>query len=170
MTSGWPARPVWAAPSSSSGILRGIHPQALTERGLAAALHELAECCPLPVGSDIDLPERPPQAVETAAYFAAAEALANVFKHSGATRADITARVGDGLLTVDIRDNGRGGARHEGTGLTGMADRVGVVDGTIRLSSPQGGPTLVRVEIPCSPPTTTTPTPRPPATTTPGPR
>lgn len=144
-------------------LIRGIHPQVLTERGLAAALHELAECCPLPVGTDIDIPERPSQAVETAAYFAAAEALANTLKHSGADRADITARLTDGMLTVDIRDNGRGGARY-GTGLIGLADRVGVTDGTIRLSSPLGGPTLVRVEIPCSPPTTTTSTPRLPAT------
>ncbi|WP_436776346.1 histidine kinase [Yinghuangia sp. YIM S09857] len=151
-------------------LIRGIHPQVLTERGLAAALHELAECCPLPVGTDIDLPERPPQAVETAAYFAAAEALANTLKHSGADRADIAARLTDGLLTVDIRDNGCGGARCEGTGLTGIADRVGVTDGTLRLSSPPGGPTLVRVEIPCSLPATITRTPPPPATTTPKPR
>jgi signal transduction histidine kinase len=131
-------------------LIRGIHPQVLTNRGLGAALYELAEFCPLPVGTDIDLPHRPPQAVETAAYFAAAEALANALKHSGADDIRITARLRNGSLTVDVEDNGRGGASFaDGTGLTGLADRVAVVDGTLRLSSPAGGPTVVRVEIPC---------------------
>ncbi|MCF2531398.1 histidine kinase [Yinghuangia sp. KLBMP8922] len=134
-------------------LIRGIHPQALTDRGLGAALRELAEFCPLPVGTDIRLPHRPPQAVETAAYFAAAEALANALKHSGADDIRITAGLRRGRLTVDVEDNGRGGARiSDGTGLTGLADRVAVVDGTLRVSSPPGGPTLVRVEIPCPAP------------------
>jgi signal transduction histidine kinase len=131
-------------------LIRGIHPQVLTDRGLAAALYELAECSPLAVATDIDLPRRLPQAVETAAYFAAAEALANVLRHSGADTARITARVHGGLLTVEVQDDGRGGALLTGgSGLTGLADRVAVTNGRIRLSSPPGGPTLVRVEIPC---------------------
>ncbi|MFE5332284.1 sensor histidine kinase [Embleya sp. NPDC056575] len=133
-------------------LIRGIHPQVLTDRGLGAALYELAEFCPLPVGTDIDLPHRPPRAVETAAYFAAAEALANALRHSAADHIRLTARVRHGRLTVDVEDDGRGGARlADGTGLTGLADRVAVVDGTIRVSSPPGGPTLVRVTIPCPP-------------------
>ncbi|WP_235618634.1 sensor histidine kinase [Embleya scabrispora] len=133
-------------------LIRGIHPQVLTDRGLGAALYELAEFCPLPVHTDIDLPHRPPQAVETAAYFAAAEALANALRHSAADTIRLTARVRHGRLTVDVEDDGRGGARlADGTGLTGLADRVAVVDGTIRVSSPPGGPTLVRVTIPCPP-------------------
>ncbi|MFI1585917.1 histidine kinase [Embleya sp. NPDC020630] len=133
-------------------LIRGIHPQVLTDRGLGAALYELAEFCPLPVGTDIDLPHRPPRAVETAAYFAAAEALANALRHSAADNIRLTARVRHGRLTVDVEDDGRGGARlADGTGLSGLADRVAVVDGTIRVSSPPGGPTLVRVTIPCPP-------------------
>ncbi|WTW98032.1 sensor domain-containing protein [Streptomycetaceae bacterium NBC_01309] len=140
-------------------LIRGIHPQVLTDRGLGAALHELAEFCPLDVRTDIDLPRRAPQAVETAAYFAAAEALANALKHSGADNLRITARMRHDRLTVDIEDNGRGGARFTdetgesgGTGLTGLADRLAVVDGTVRVSSPPGGPTLVRVTVPCPSP------------------
>ncbi len=90
--------------------------------------------------------------VETAAYFAVCEALANVDKHSGARSARVTAEHGHGRLTVEVRDDGRGGARPAGgSGLTGLADRIAVLDGTLTITSPPGGPTLLRVEIPCEP-------------------
>jgi signal transduction histidine kinase len=89
--------------------------------------------------------------VETAAYFVAAEALANVAKHSGATAAAVTATRDGDTLTLEVCDDGRGGADPaRGSGLTGLADRVSVMDGRMFLSSPAGGPTLVRVELPCS--------------------
>jgi signal transduction histidine kinase len=78
------------------------------------------------------------------------EALANIGRHSGASRAEVTGRHDGGLLALEVRDDGRGGAdAGRGSGLTGLADRVSVLDGTISLSSPPGGPTLLRVEIPC---------------------
>jgi signal transduction histidine kinase len=132
-------------------LIHGIRPQVLADLGLPAALRELADQAPIPVTVRADLGARPPPHVETAAYFVAAEALANVAKHSAATAAEVTAtRVGD-TLTVEVRDNGRGGADPaRGSGLTGLADRVSVVDGHMFVSSPAGGPTLVRVELPCS--------------------
>ncbi|MEH1128947.1 sensor histidine kinase [Micromonospora sp. CPCC 206061] len=131
-------------------LIRGIHPQALTDSGLPAALRELADQSAIPVTVHTELSRRPPAPIETAAYFVAAEALANVSKHSGATSASVTATLDGHVLAVEIRDNGRGGADPgRGTGLTGLADRVSVVDGRMYLTSPAGGPTLIRVEIPC---------------------
>jgi signal transduction histidine kinase len=132
-------------------LIHGIRPQVLADLGLPAALRELADLAPIPVTVRADLAARPPPHVETAAYFVAAEALANVAKHSGATAGAVTA-TGDGdILTLEVRDNGRGGADPaRGSGLTGLADRVSVVDGRMFVSSPAGGPTLVRVELPCS--------------------
>jgi signal transduction histidine kinase len=131
-------------------LIRGIHPPILADRGLAAAVAELADRTPLPVTVDADLPGRLPGHLEGTAYFVVAEALTNVVKHSGATRAEIFLRLNKGSLEVDIADNGRGGADpRAGSGLTGLADRVSVAAGRMYLSSPVGGPTLVRVEIPC---------------------
>ncbi|GAA1546287.1 sensor histidine kinase [Actinomadura kijaniata] len=128
-------------------LVRGIHPSILTDRGLAAAVEALAERSPVPVEVDVALPERPPEGIESAAYFVVAEALANVAKHSRARHARIVIRPG---LSIEVHDDGRGGARvADGTGLQGLADRVAVHDGTVRLSSPPGGPTILRVEIPC---------------------
>jgi signal transduction histidine kinase len=93
-----------------------------------------------------------PGRIENTAYFTVAEALTNVAKHSGATAASVTARQQGGVLAVEVSDNGRGGADPgRGTGLTGMADRVAVTGGRLLLSSPAGGPTLLRVELPCRP-------------------
>ncbi|MFI1941708.1 sensor domain-containing protein [Streptomyces purpureus] len=131
-------------------LIHGIHPQVLTDYGLAAALADAADRSAVPVETDIDIPrlERP---VESAAYFAAGEALANIGKHSGARTARLTARHTGDLLRIDVHDDGCGGAdAARGTGLTGLADRVAVLDGTLTITSPPGGPTLVRVEIPCS--------------------
>lgn len=132
-------------------LIHGIQPQVLTDLGLPAALGELADQSPIPVAVDSDLPGRLPSQVENTAYFVAAEALTNIAKHSGATSASVTARQHHGVLTVEISDNGHGGADpHRGTGLTGLADRVAVTGGRMLLSSPDGGPTLLRVELPCA--------------------
>jgi signal transduction histidine kinase len=131
-------------------LIHGIQPQALTDLGLPAALGELADQSPIPVTVDADLAGRPPSQTEYTAYFVAAEALTNIAKHSGATTATITARQHHGALVIEISDNGHGGADpHRGTGLTGLADRVAVTGGKLLLSSPAGGPTLLRVELPC---------------------
>ncbi|MEV0175736.1 sensor domain-containing protein [Streptomyces sp. NPDC050803] len=131
-------------------LVHGIHPKVLTDYGLDAAVADAADRSAVPVDLDLDLPGRLPQAVESAAYFVVCEALANVAKHSGATRAAVSGGHDDGSLVLRIRDDGRGGAdAGRGSGLTGLADRVSVLDGRLSLSSPPGGPTLLRVEIPC---------------------
>ena len=131
-------------------LIHGIQPQVLTDLGLPAALEELADQSPVPVTVDAHLVGRLPAHVENTAYFAAAEALNNIAKHSGATSAAVTARLRDGVLAVEISDNGHGGADPgRGTGLTGLADRVAVAGGRMLLSSPPGGPTILRVEVPC---------------------
>lgn len=132
-------------------LIHGIQPQILTDLGLAAALDELADQSPVPVSVNADLPGRPPHQTENTAYFVAAEALTNIAKHSDATSAVLTLRQHSDLLTVEISDNGQGGADPErGSGLTGLADRVAVTGGRMLLSSPVGGPTLLRVELPCT--------------------
>ncbi|MDL4772115.1 sensor histidine kinase [Actinomadura xylanilytica] len=139
-----------AALAELRDLVRGIHPSVLTDRGLHAAVESLAERSPVRVEVDARLPARPPEGVESAAYFVIAEALANVAKHSGASAARVTARTDGRTLVLEIRDDGSGGARvSAGSGLQGLADRVAVYDGTVRLSSPPGGPTILRVEIPC---------------------
>ncbi|MEU9605635.1 sensor domain-containing protein [Streptomyces sp. NPDC048057] len=132
-------------------LIRGIHPKILADYGLEAAVADAAERSPVPVDVDLDLPGRPPQAVESAAYFVVCEALANVAKHSGADRAQVRGGHRDGRLFLQVADDGRGGADPgAGSGLTGLADRVSVLDGRLALSSPPGGPTLLRVEFPCA--------------------
>ncbi|MFD3335184.1 sensor histidine kinase [Streptomyces sp. NPDC058700] len=134
-------------------LIHGIHPQVLADYGLGAALADAADRSAVPVDTDMELP-RLPVAVESAAYFAGCEALANIGRHSGATRARITARHVGGVLRLDVEDDGRGGADPAaGSGLTGLADRIAVLDGTLTIMSPEGGPTLLRVEIPCPAPT-----------------
>lgn len=132
-------------------LIRGVHSQVLTDRGLAAAIRDVAGRSPVPADVDVAALGRLSAPVEVTAYYVVSEALANLAKHSGAARASITARVTDGTLAVEVRDDGVGGADPaRGTGLTGLADRVAVVGGRLSLSSPPGGPTLVRVEIPCA--------------------
>jgi len=131
-------------------LIRGIHPQVLSDRGLAAALRELADDAAVPVTVGTDLPGPLPDHVQHAAYFVVTEALTNVAKHAQAASAAVTAQERDGVLVVEVRDDGRGGADSaRGSGLTGMADRVAVADGRMLLSSPPGGPTVLRVELPC---------------------
>jgi signal transduction histidine kinase len=132
------------------GLVRGIHPWLLTDRGLGPALAELAGRCAVPVRTDVDLPARFPPVVESTAYFVVSEALANVDKHSCATRATVTARYARGALTIDVRDDGRGGADPAGgTGLRGLADRAEAAGARLLVASPPGGPTLLRLEITC---------------------
>ncbi|MDR6974846.1 signal transduction histidine kinase [Streptomyces sp. 3330] len=135
-------------------LIHGIHPQVLADYGLEAAVADAADRSPVPV--DVEFARsapRLPQAVEAAAYFVVREALANVARHSGARHARVRAEHRDGrLLVLEVTDDGRGGADSaRGTGLTGLADRVSVLDGRLTLTSPPGGPTLLRVEIPCEP-------------------
>ncbi|MFC7531116.1 sensor histidine kinase [Actinoplanes sp. GCM10030250] len=130
-------------------LIRGVHPKVLTDRGLAAAIGEVASTAPLTVDLDLRLPGRLTPAAEVTAYFVVTEALTNVAKHSGADRAVISAWTERDRLIVEVRDDGCGGADPgSGSGLVGLADRVAVLDGTVTLSSPPGGPTLVHVEIP----------------------
>jgi signal transduction histidine kinase len=129
-------------------LAHGIHPPVL-DRGLGAALATLAARSDPPVELVVDLPERPSAAIETIAYFCAAELLANVAKHSGARHATMEAVHMPGLLRVRVSDDGTGGARLEARGgLAGLADRVRTVDGRLQISSPPGGPTVIAVELP----------------------
>lgn len=140
-------------------LVRGAAPAILLDRGLVAALGAIAGASPIPVSVGGSLPPeaRLPASVERAAYFVVAEALANAVKHSGARRCDVSVdRVADRLV-VEVRDDGSGGAALlPGGGLTGLRDRVEALDGTLALSSPAGGPTVVRVEVPLLAPGGTT--------------
>ncbi|HEU5081930.1 MAG TPA: sensor domain-containing protein [Acidimicrobiales bacterium] len=132
-------------------LVRGIHPVILEDRGLDAALSAVVARSPVPVELSIELPERPPEPVESTAYFVVSEALANVTRHAHATRARVSiARSGDTLI-VEVRDDGVGGADPDrGTGLQGLRDRVVGLGGTMDVLSPAGGPTTVLVELPCA--------------------
>ncbi|OXS30469.1 sensor histidine kinase [Streptomyces sp. XY006] len=133
-------------------LIHNIHPKVLADYGLEAAVCDAADRSAVPVDVDLELPGRLSPAVEATAYFVVCEALANVDRHSGANRAEVSGGHRDGRLCLRIRDDGRGGARAgQGSGLTGLADRVSVLDGRLSLSSPPGGPTLLCVEIPCDP-------------------
>ncbi|MEU2240594.1 histidine kinase [Streptomyces sp. NPDC018338] len=155
-------------------VVRGIHPPILTDRGLTGAVRALAASSGLevdvsvadplsadplsadgPLATDGPLAKdspRAPAAVEAAAYFVVAEALTNAAKHSGAARASVALSRRPAGLSVLVRDEGRGGAEageRGGSGLTGMRRRVAALDGTVRLTSPLGGPTVIEVELPC---------------------
>jgi signal transduction histidine kinase len=136
--------------SELRALVRGIHPPVLAERGLGGAVHALALSLPLPVDLHIDLPGRPSPPVESAAYFAIAEALANVVKHSGANRAWVQLEYDHGRLVVLVGDNGAGGAHpRAGGGLQGIERRLNAFDGMVAVTSPVGGPTQVTMELPC---------------------
>ncbi|MCX4851625.1 sensor histidine kinase [Streptomyces sp. NBC_00893] len=134
-----------------SSLVRGLHPAVLDELGLDAAMSGLAARAPLPVRLRVEMPRRAAPAVEAVAYFVVSEALTNVAKHAReATRAEVTVTQLGGILRVAIADDGLGGADPGGgSGLTGLAQRVRSVDGTFRMSSPVGGPTMMNVELPC---------------------
>lgn len=130
-------------------LSRGIAPPILTDRGLPAALSALAARCTVPV--ELDVPElaRASALAEQTAYFAAAEALTNVAKHSGATRCSVLVRESAGQLTLIVTDDGGGGAHlAKGHGLAGLADRLEAAGGRLRVASPPGGPTTISAELP----------------------
>ena len=130
-------------------LAQGIHPAVLTERGLEPAVEVLAARAPISVDLDIDLPERLPEPVETAAYYAVSEALANVAKHARASTARVTLAWADDVLVVEVADDGAGGADVElGTGLRGLSDRVEALGGQLWVESSRGNGTLVRGELP----------------------
>lgn len=131
-------------------LVKGIHPPVL-DKGLPAALATLAADSALTVEVTTDIATRPTPAVESIAYFCAAELLANAAKHSGADSATVTVTSGEGPLRLQVADAGRGGAViGAGSGLTGLLARVRTVDGTLTCDSPPGGPTVVTVELPCT--------------------
>jgi signal transduction histidine kinase len=131
-------------------LARGIHPPVLADRGLEAAIQSLANSTPMKVTLAVDLEQRPAPAVESAAYFVVAEALANAAKHARARRLDITIARTDDLVDLQVEDDGIGGANPEGSGLRGLRRRVEALDGTLSVVSPRGGPTRIRAQLPCA--------------------
>jgi signal transduction histidine kinase len=130
-------------------LVRGIYPPLLADRGLADAVRALALDAPLTVAVDITLGSDPPMPVAAAAYFAIAEALTNAVRHAGAETVDISLTCADGLLWAAVTDDGRGGADPDkGTGLAGLRRRLATFDGSLAVSSPAGGPTIVEIELP----------------------
>jgi signal transduction histidine kinase len=128
-------------------LAHGIRPTVLARGGLRAGLEALASRTPVPVDIGVDVGRLPPT-VEATAYFVAAEALTNVAKHARAQRAQVTAWVDDAALRLRVRDDGVGGARADGSGLVGLADRVAALGGRFRVESPAGSGTLVAADIP----------------------
>ncbi|CND57590.1 putative signal transduction histidine kinase [Mycobacterium tuberculosis] len=132
-------------------LARGIYPAILTDRGLDPALSGLAARAPVPVEVAVDLPERPPAAVESIAYFIVAESLANVAKYARATQVSVRVAREDRWVVVEVIDNGVGGAAaRPGGGLSGLADRAATIDGMLIVDSPPGGPTIIRADLPCT--------------------
>jgi signal transduction histidine kinase len=132
-------------------LIRGICPPVLADRGLGHAVQALVLDTPLPTALEVDLPGRLAAPVESACYFAIAEALANAVKHSGARHAGIRIQHTGGMLRMEVADDGVGGADPEqGTGLRGVERRLGTFDGIMAVSSPPGGPTMVVMEVPCA--------------------
>jgi signal transduction histidine kinase len=127
---------------------RGIHPAILGDQGLDAAVHALAQRSPVPVDIDATT-ERLPPVIETAAYFTIAESLANVAKYARATRAWVTVERVNGTAVVEVGDDGVGGADASGSGLSGLSDRVGALEGALSVVSPVGGGTTVTAVFPC---------------------
>ncbi|MET8376133.1 sensor histidine kinase [Streptomyces microflavus] len=130
-------------------LARGIHPAVLTDRGLDAALSAIASRCTVPVNVSVDLPGRPAEAIEGIAYFTVSELLQNVSKHSGARSASVEVWRASDRLLIKVTDDGSGGAlMGGGSGMAGLAERLGAVDGLFVLDSPVGGPTAVTAELP----------------------
>ncbi|MER6728240.1 histidine kinase [Streptomyces rochei] len=126
-----------------------IYPTTLDEAGLRAALETVAERASVPVGVEYELAEEPEQAVATVAYFVVCEAVTNAVKHAAPTRISVAVRAEEQRMYVSVQDDGCGGANAAGSGLFGLARRVAALDGTFRVVSPPGGPTVVAAELPC---------------------
>jgi signal transduction histidine kinase len=133
-------------------LVRGIHPPAL-DQGLEPALRTLAANGPIPTALTVDIAgPRPAPAIEAMAYFCVAELLTNAARHASAHQAGVHVAVVGDRLRLRVEDDGRGGARQRpGGGLAGLADRIGTVDGTVVIHSPDGGPTVVTVDLPTKP-------------------
>ncbi len=132
------------------GLVRGIHPPVLTERGLGGAVEALALAAAVPIEVDVQLNQRLPAPLESALYFVIAEALANVARHSDASWAFVRVWRDDGRLRLMVRDDGCGGADPaRGSGLRGLQRRLAAFDGNVTLTSPPGGPTELFAELPC---------------------
>jgi signal transduction histidine kinase len=132
-------------------LARGIHPAVLTDRGLDAALSALAARSPIPVRLEVKLAERPPASVEATAYFIVAEALTNAARYASAKHVDVKVRQNGAKVHIEVTDDGVGGAEQRpGGGLAGLADRASSVEGSLRVSSPHGGPTVVTADLPCA--------------------
>jgi PAS domain S-box-containing protein len=130
-------------------LARGIHPAILTDRGLAAALEALAGRAPVPVDLSIEAPHEIPEQIEATVYYVAAEALTNIAKYANATRARVRVEWDGSRLTVEVADDGRGGAdRKLGSGLSGLADRVSALGGRLRIISPAGSGTTITADLP----------------------
>ncbi|MFB7498503.1 sensor histidine kinase [Streptomyces sp. NPDC056161] len=130
-------------------LARGIHPAVLTDRGLDAALSSVASRCTVPVKVTADLESRPAAAIEGIAYFTVSELLQNISKHSGARTASVEVWRSADRLLIQVWDDGRGGARLDaGSGMRGLAERLGAVDGLFVVDSPVGGPTTITAELP----------------------
>ena len=130
-------------------LAHGILPAVLTRGGLRAGVDAFVSRLDLPVDVDVSSERLPPD-IEASAYFIVAEALTNVVKHARATRATVRAAVDDGVLTLEVRDDGVGGADPEGHGLVGIADRVDALGGRLRIESPAGGGTVLAARLPLS--------------------
>ena len=132
-------------------LARGIHPAVVTGHGLAVALEQVAARAPQPVRLSVDVGGRLPEPVEVAAYYVVTESLTNVAKHAHASNVDVTVGRVDGGVSIEVVDDGVGGADSErGSGLRGLADRVEALGGRLRVWTPRGGGTRVRAEIPCA--------------------
>jgi signal transduction histidine kinase len=143
-------REVKATMAELRSLTRGLRPSVLEDRGLDAALSALVARSAVPVDIEVALVHRPPPAVESAAYFVAAEALTNVAKHAAASHAVVRIAYEGDDLVVEVGDDGRGNAhRVAGGGLDGLAERLAGFEGRLQIISPQGGPTLLRAELPC---------------------
>jgi len=137
-------------------FIRGLHPAVLNDRGLDAGLSGLVARAPLPVSLHVDVSRPASPSVEAVAYFIVSEALTNVAKHAQATRAQVSVTRDGDVLRIAVGDDGCGGAAAgtdddagTGTGLRGLAQRAAAVDGTLRIDSPPGGPTVIAAELPC---------------------
>ncbi|MEV0033967.1 histidine kinase [Nocardia sp. NPDC050793] len=127
-----------------------IYPSVLDEQGLEVALRGLSAHTTMPLRLHIDLDRRPPTAIAAAAYFVIAEAVTNAVKHSGAHNVSVSVTASPDRITAEVRDDGSGGADPAGAGLTGLRRRVAALDGTLRVRSPIGGPTILTAELPCA--------------------
>jgi signal transduction histidine kinase len=140
-----------AALTELRNLVRGLHPAVLEDRGLDAALSGVAARMPIPVRLTADVPRRPSPTIEAVAYFVVSEGLANITKHAQASQAEVFVQRAGDRLHIIVSDDGVGGADPaRGTGLAGLARRAESVDGTLEITSPPGGPTLLTVDLPCA--------------------